>query len=531
MNKSQPSINYKDVKFYTKLIQDYFSGVLTKENVIDWDYNSSALNRKINERSFDQRELLHAALANQNNKIALSSESQKNIELLKENNSYTVCTGHQLCIYGGPAYFYSKIIDVIELCKQLKQERPQDNFVPVFWMASEDHDFEEINTVTLFNKKLTWEENTSGAVGEIDTKSMSDVHNQWNEILGDNEKVQTWKTIFNEVYISSEKDLAEATRHLVNEVFGGEGIVVLDGNDASLKALFLPVVEKEITDLVVKNEVSKQIEAMHGYKIQATPRDINLFYLDKNYRVRIEKTGDVIQTVDEKFVWTIEEFLSHVRTNPEKVSPNVFLRPVFQELCLPNVAYVGGAGEIAYWLELPLLFEKLKVQFPIPVVRNSYLYMDNKELASIQTLNLTEADFFEDSDRILNKVLASKQTETIDLEREKEKLNSFFNEILEKAIKIDPNLEKVVLGENKRSLSSLENMEKRFKNAEKSKLEAEKSKIAKIKKIIFPEGTYQERRTSMVEISLKANVPLDDFWNKISQANVTFDNSIKIISY
>ncbi len=525
--KKAMNINYHNIQFYSTLIKDYLNGELKESSKVDWEYSIESILNKTSERNFTSRKVLTERLNAQNQAINLSVKSQLNLKKLEQSNCFTVCTGHQLCIYGGPAYFFSKILDTLSLCEKLNRKQAKFEYVPVFWMASEDHDFEEISETTIFGKQLKWSNNADGAVGKISTDSLIEVQAQFAEILGDEKEAVRISTIFKQAYCTG-KNLSEATRYFVNESFGSYGLLIIDGDDRELKQLLLPSIKKEIMEGVTEQAVKKGIARLGSYKIQATPRALNLFFLDNQYRQRLVVNKESVETADGKYAWNKNDFLAHSSLSPESISPNVFLRPVYQELCLPNVAYVGGAGEISYWLELPELFAALEVNFPIPVVRNSYLYLSQKQIDLVNKLGLKLGAFFAEEELIVKKFMEQSSEKKFDLSSEKEEITAFFNKILNKSIKIDQNMRNVVQGELKRSLSSLENMEKRFRNAEKNKRTQEINSISKIKSVFFPSGKFQERSNSFLEFILKKDAAL---LNELMDMNTPFDNSIKVIAY
>jgi len=525
--KKAMNIDFNDIQFYPPLIKDYLNGTLREQSIINWDYSTDSILKKSSARNFKSRKILVKQLQVQNKGIVLTNESSTNIEKLSKENTFTVCTGHQLCIYGGPAYFYSKILDVIKLVNELNGKQSNNHYVPVFWLASEDHDFEEISQLNLFNSALKWENNSKGGVGQINTESLKELHTQFCEIVGKGTKAENLINIFNQAY-SSGKNLAEATRHFVNSVFGQNGLVIIDGNDTELKQLLSPVVSKEIKNSITESIVNQSIDTLHKYKIQVKPRTINLFYFAENYRERLLVKDDHIFTVDNKHSWTIKDFLELTIKHPERISPNVLLRPVYQELCLPNVAYIGGAGEISYWLELPQLFKALAIPFPLPVVRNSYLYLTEKQLNKISALGLKPADLYLEEGLLIKKHLEQTSSNKFDLLQEKEDLERLFNKIQSKSEVIDKDLTKVVSGELKRSLSAMDNMEKRFRNAEKNKNTAKTNQIIKLKAVAYPNNVYQERTKSFLEFDLQTDIALTDV---TLSANIPLDNSIKVVVY
>ena len=307
------------------------------------------------------RDVLVAELQKQYKGLTVSKAVSENILLLKNPKTFTVTTGHQLNIFTGPLYFVMKIVTAINTCKQLKAKYPEYDFVPVYWMATEDHDYDEIKYFNLYGKKYVWETDQTGAVGRFNTKGLDALAN---EVPGD-------VTIFKEAYLKS-KTLSQAVRHYVNELFGKEGLVALDGDDRSLKALFRDSMQKDIFNQEYKAVVDATNAGLEelGYKTQVFCRDINFFYLDNGVRSRIEKDGAGFKVVDTEISFSADDIKKLIQEEPEKFSPNVILRPLYEETILPNLAYIGGPAEVIYWLQLKEMFTRAGTPFPILMPRN-----------------------------------------------------------------------------------------------------------------------------------------------------------------
>jgi bacillithiol biosynthesis cysteine-adding enzyme BshC len=277
--------------------------------------------------------------------ITTTAETSRNIELLRKDNSFTITTGHQLNIGTGPLYFIYKIISTINLCKQLQEAYPEQHFVPVYWMATEDHDLEEINHLYVKNKKVVWNKQGTGAVGRMQVEDMAEVIAEINQLLGNSTHTNELIALFEAAY-QPHLTLTEATRILANILFGGYGLVILDGDDPSLKSLFTPYIQAELQAQFSHSAVSTTTSLMKGYKIQVNPREINLFYLEKNLRERIVLENDRYKVLNTALEFSAVEMQQLVENQPEKFSPNVLLRPLYQEVILPNLCYIGGGGEL-----------------------------------------------------------------------------------------------------------------------------------------------------------------------------------------
>jgi len=522
------SIDINKVNFYPPLIQDYLNGSLLKNGIVNWEYSKCELRSKIENRSFssDSRKLLVERLRIQNSGFVLTSQEEDSLIALENESTLTITTGHQLTLLGGPLFFYSKILDVIKLCKEMTTS--QNRIIPVFWMASEDHDFEEISSVNLFGKKLSCPGENKGPVGRIKSEYFNDFLNEVNVVLGDNERFNKIKTSITNSFKEG-VNLAEITRLLVRSLFANEGLLIIDGDDLEFKKQLIPIFKQELFEEKAFKSSETQISKIaQTYKVQVNPRKINLFYLEDELRVRIERVAGGFKTIDDQYSWSDEEMNDLIESKPEIVSPNVILRPVYQEIVLPNVAYVGGAGEIAYWLELANTFESFNIQFPLPVVRKSYFLIQEKLTEWLDTHELTIGQLFGDVDALINKFTKSISTDIISLDLELTNICKFYEELLLRGKAISPQLEKVVLGEKKRAVSALRNLEKRFLNAEKQKHEVAITKIKNLIHKIFPNGSPMERVDSYFPFLVN---PALDLKKEIENAGSVLDINISLIKY
>lgn len=477
---------------------------------------------QIQEKQLDvrQRILLTEVLQKQyKGNITPSETVSTNIESLKKDKTYTITTGHQLNIFTGPVYFIYKIVTVINLCKKLKEAYPEYHFVPVYWMASEDHDFEEINHFNLFGKTYTWHTNQQGAVGRFHPDGIS-------EIL---ESLPEPVPLFEEAY-RSHSNLADATRHFVNELFAKEGLVVLDADDPALKASFRQVIADDLQQHHANKLVGEASEALDNldYKTQVFPREINFFYLQDQLRERIIQKNDHFQVKNAKFTFSQEKILEELEAHPERFSPNVILRPLYQEMVLPNLAYVGGPSEIAYWLQLKPVFDYYQVPFPILVPRNFALIINKSNNRKLQKIPIQVKDLFLDTETLVKKFVESNAENSISLQEERNALEKVYQHIKEKVIAVDKGLEGFIGAETNKAIKSLSNIEKRLKKSEEKNQETAVKQLRSLKEKLFPEGNLQERKENFlnfyvnnpgfIDELLRHLDPLDFRFNVINEA-------------
>jgi len=416
-----------------------------------------------------------------------------NIGLLKNENVFTITTGHQLCLFTGPLYFIYKIFSAINLAEKLKKEFPAFNFVPVYWMASEDHDFEEISNFTSKGKTVIWESEQKGAVGDFKTAELKKILPQVREALGISENANYLFTLFENAYLKH-ATLSQATRYLVNELFGKYGLVILDGNDEAFKKQIKTLFKKDIFEnypVTAVNDSIKKLETL-GYHAQVNPRDINCFFIENNLRARIEKKEGTYSLVGTDRSFSAQEMEHIIENRPHQLSPNVVLRPVYQQMILPNIAYVGGPGELAYWLEFKAMFESLDVLFPILVPR-SFLTIINQPLQhKIDQLKFSGSDFFKtEQDLIRDFMIKNKQV--FDLGAEKEKIRVLYAELTGRAAAVDKTLSGHIAAELQKTLNKLDIISGKANKALKRKSETDLNRISTIKQVLFPRNIPQER--------------------------------------
>ncbi|MBX2899609.1 MAG: bacillithiol biosynthesis cysteine-adding enzyme BshC [Cyclobacteriaceae bacterium] len=442
-------------------------------------------------QSFPQtnRNILTAVLLEQYKELTVSNATQHNIASLKSETTFTVTTGHQLNIFTGPLYFVYKIVTVLNACKKLKQQFPAYHFVPVYWMASEDHDYEEIKYFRAAGKKYIWETDQTGAVGRFNPKSIEKLFDQ---VAGD-------ISVFKNAY-SKNKTLSSAVRQYVNDLFGKEGLVVIDADAPELKKLLIPVMKADILDATpatLVNQTNQQLEKS-GYHPQVNARDINFFYLKDSLRSRIEKRGEVFQVLDSKISFTVDQLVAQIENNPEEFSPNVILRPLYQELILPNLAYIGGPAELVYWLELKKVFDHFKQPFPILMPRNFALVVDAPTTRKMIKTGIDLKMYFAQKNFIFNHWTLQNSTQELTLGKEIEQATALFKNLQARATSIDPTLSQFVGAQAQRTANALSRIEQKMLRAEKRKHAEKLQQIEAVKDALFPNGNLQERTDNLL---------------------------------
>lgn len=447
----------------------------------------------------------------------ISNAVEANIESLLLENTFTVVTAHQPSLFTGPLYYIFKIISAINLAKQLRLAFPAFNFVPVFISSGEDHDFEEVNHLHLFGKKLSWESGEKGAVGQMHTQSLQPILNDLKAILGNAAEAQALFRLLEETHTRNER-YADAAFELAYQLFNEDGLVVLNTNDAKLKRVFAPLIKDEIFNQPSQTLVNQTIAALEkaGFPSQATPREINFFYLADQVRERIVADGSGFRVLNTDLQFSSSEMEAEIENHPERFSPNVVMRPIYQEKILPNLAYIGGGGELAYWLERKAQFEHFGLNFPVLVRRNSAMWIDAGSAKRMEKLNLTIEDIWADTNDLVRKYLHENAESELSLQTETAEIKSVFEKIAEKTTMVDATLVKTVWAEHSKMEKSIEQLEARLVKAEKQKHETAIQQIQGLKEKLFPGGGLQERYENFIPLYLKhgsdfKKVLLDNF--------------------
>ncbi|MFD2565411.1 bacillithiol biosynthesis cysteine-adding enzyme BshC [Aquimarina rubra] len=458
------------------------------------------------QRSFplENRQVLKTVLSSQYENVNISEATQKNLDLLDTNTTFTITTGHQLNLFTGPLYFLYKIISTINLTSVLKEKHPEYDFVPIYWMATEDHDFDEINYFNFKGKKIQWNRKDGGAVGVFDTEGLDKVFEIFSSEIGSGRNAERLKNLFEEAYLKHNK-LSDATRYLANELFAAYGLVIVDADDKELKRLFIPYVKKELEEQVSYNSVLPKAEKLDtkGYKVQVNPREINLFYLSEGLRERIiEKEGNYFVN-DTEISWSKSELIKHVYDVPERFSPNVMMRPLYQEVILPNLCYIGGGGELAYWLELKDYFEAVEIPFPMLLLRNSVLIQTEKQAEKIKKLAITDTELFLKQHELINRKVRQISNIDINFDSQRIHLKEQFEGMYKLAEQTDVTFVNAVKAQEVKQLKGLDMLEKRLLKAQRLKLSDQVQRLTAIQNELFPNQSLQERNTNFSEMYLE----------------------------
>ncbi|MBA3829849.1 MAG: bacillithiol biosynthesis cysteine-adding enzyme BshC [Taibaiella sp.] len=497
MHLSYTYLPYSDTGYFSRLVTDYLSGYPALASFFNYTPDKAGVDKAIAQRAQYpvNRELLADVLTTQYTHLTVHDKVRENIVLLRNGNTYTICTAHQPNLMTGYLYFIYKILHAIKLAEDLNKTYPGNNFVPVYYMGSEDNDLQELGTFRYGNEKYVWDgDNQQGAVGRMDTKSLKPLIETLLKVMGPpGDNYDTLSNIITNAY-TRHSTIGAATQYLVNELFGRYGLLVLDPDDANLKRPFIPVMQDDLLHSTAYTIVSQQVEKLSPhYSIQAHPRPINLFYLTNNIRERIEKVKDTWRVVNTDIQFNEKELLAELEEHPERFSPNVILRGAFQETILPNVAFIGGGAEVAYWLQLRSLFQHYNVFYPAVLLRQSIQWIHPAQAHTRQQLQLSVPGVFTPEVTLLRNYVIRQSGDKWQTTEESAAIEKILLQLKDKATSLDVTLRASAEAALARMRHQLQVLEKKMLRAEKKKMQDQLLRISKLKNGLFPSNGLQER--------------------------------------
>ena len=531
MDSISQRIPYRQTGYFTNIVLDYLDHADNLKPFYNYLPTLQGVQKAIETRKkfTANREVLVQELKTQYAAVNNSDRVQKNIEALLSENTFTITTAHQPNIFTGPLYFIYKILHVIRLAEYLNSSLPPHKFVPVYYMGSEDADLDELGHTYVDGQKIKWETKQTGAVGRMKvdkefTKLISLIEGQLSVLPFGNEIINLVKDCYKE-----NVSIKDATFKLVNALFGEYGLIVFIPDNAALKKQMIPVFEDDLLNQAasgIVEKTSKQLENL--YKIQVNPREINLFYLKDNIRERIVEVKDGWAVMNgAKIKFSASELLEELYTNPERFSPNVVLRGLYQETILPDIIFTGGGGELAYWLQLKELFSNYKVPFPVLLLRNSFLFVEKKWQEKINKLGFVIEDFFQSEEALLNRLVIRETDKQVKLNGTLTETEHLYDEIKKLAASIDTTLEKHVDFLKTKTLQRLQELEKKMLRAEKRKFADQQRQIHTIKEKLFPGNSLQERHDNFMPYYAKWG---REFIQKIYEQSLSLEQEFVILS-
>lgn len=416
---------------------------------------------------------------------------KQHLNALAEKKTFTVTTGHQLNFFGGPVYSIYKVLETIKTASECNSRYPDSKFVPVFWMASEDHDFEEIRSFYTEGAFFTMDAASGMPVGRIHPEHIPDdkIHTAFSNTENGVELFALFRKAYNQ-----SATLAEATRSWMQEVFGDYGLLILDADDADLKECAAELFYKDLFEQIPFQTISpkaEKLEKEYG-QVQVQPRECNLFLLT-DIRDRIDPAEKGFRLKYSGRFISDEEMESLLKTHPEKFSPNALLRPVYQEILLPNIAYIGGTAEVMYWEELDTIFDALALPKPFLQPRNSFTFLSSATVRILEKNEISPEAILNDAESELRNYLKQHFPGEEALQRLRTAVEAAFENLISEYEKNLPHLADSAEAFSVRTETLIRKMEKKLLRAEKKEQRQKLESLARIWKETRPEGVLQER--------------------------------------
>lgn len=523
-------IDYQKTGYFSQIVSDYLEAKPNLRPFYEHLPNINGIKSAIeNRKSFNtDRANLVKGLQKQYEGLPLSEKQITNLELLLQENTFTITTAHQPNIFTGPLYFIYKILHAIKMADDLKNEMPENNFVPVYFMGSEDADLDELGYIYLAGEKLVWQTNQTGAVGRMMVDdNLTKLINKISGTIGNQEFGGNLVSLVKRCY-SIGKTIQQATLELVNSLFAHYGLLVLIPDNEIFKTAFKDILKKEISTQFSSKALQFTVNELNEkhYKVQTAGRNINLFYLYENIRERIEAVGENFEVKNASKSFNFYEIFAKIDKNPQNFSPNVVLRPVFQELILPNIAFIGGGGELAYWLELKQVFREAKVPYPVLFLRNSFLLVDEKSDKNIHKLQFSYDEIFQSSFELSNQYIGRLESNLFSIQNEKTEILKAYDFINQKLVNLDKSLSQHTSALQQKTLIKLIALEKKILKAQKRKHQEAILQIESLKQKLFPQNNLQERIENFSEYYSKFG---NDWLNEIYNASGSFEMKFTVI--
>ncbi len=529
MNFSSQHIPYQSTGFFSKLVVDYINQSEKLQPFYSFAATIDGIKKAIEQRKKypTNRKVLVDVLKKQYAAFATTDKVKTNIEALLLQNTFTITTAHQPNVFTGHLYFIYKILHTVKLAEEFKKHLPDNNFVPIYYMGSEDADLDELGHVFVNGEKYEWQTKQTGAVGrmKVDKALIQLIDSIAGQVL-----IHPFGAAIIDVMNECYKEgitIEQATFKLVNQLFKDCGVIVVLPDNPDLKKLFIPVIKKELEEAFSHQQVSVTVAAFpKEYKVQTSGRELNLFYLKEDRRDRVVFENSKFKIQNSKLEFSDIEIQEELHQHPERFSLNVILRPVFQELILPNIAFVGGGGEIAYWLELKKVFEAVNVPYPVLVLRNSFLVMEKADGLRVKQFGFVNNDLFKTEQDLINMVVKKGSSLQLNLEKELQAINDIYLKLKTISRAVDVSLANHCEALQAQAIKKIVALEKKMLRAEKKKFEAQQRQLHKLKTTLFPNNNLQERIENLIPFYAKWG---DDFIKVLYESSLGLQQEFVVL--
>lgn len=518
------SVNYSDLPGFQNLFLDYINEFDNVKNFYPKNFRNDAdfLKTFSELEKYDrphQKEIANI-IKKQYSDYSISKQTASNISSLGSKKTFAIVTGQQVSLFGGPMYTIFKTISTIKLSNLLNEKYSDYNFVPVFWMEADDHDFDEVASTSILDKENNYttityddglaEDTNRGSVGNIVFNSNIKLAlAELEKTLRDNDFKSEIMSLLNECY-NEGNTFKNSFKKLMFKLFDEYGLVIFDPQDSAVKNLLLPIFEKELNNFKTHTttNVLRSAELEEVYHAQVKVKPINLFYTDESGRHLIEPTDDGFRFKGKRKKLNEEELLNLLYFDPTAFSPNVLLRPICQDFLLPTAAYVGGPSEISYFAQVIPNYSFFDVVSPILFPRSSATILEARQLSIIDKYKLSVSDFTYDENILVEKVIKQISEFNFDELFTKSELDikNSLNELKEKLLTVDESLSQPVEKSIGRIDQTLQILKDKSKSAEERKHQTVINQLQKVRNVVNPNNSLQERELNFIYFANKYGI-------------------------
>jgi bacillithiol biosynthesis cysteine-adding enzyme BshC len=449
------------------------------------------------------RAALCEVLKDQYAEIGAKHSGLESIERLKDPMTFTVTTGQQLVLGSGPLLVIYKALQAVRLAAHIQAQFPGHHILPIFWLASEDHDFDEVDHFYFSDRRFSVQRSEAGSVGRTALPDLNAILQELEERMGQGKTQSRILAMLRSAYGQTGISWSLATRKFLYALFGDTGPILLDADDARLKRCALPLFEKELKEGHSHSAAKRSSDRLsERYKLQLHPRELNLFYLTDTDRKRLERHPTGFALEDGSQQWTESALLNELNTQPDRFSPNALLRPLYQECILPNVAYIGGAAEVSYWAQLKGIFEASRLPMPVVFLRQSIQIIGRAHARKMERLGWTASDLFRDQDELLREKIWDGSDLQTRIQEANRSVGLWAKDLEEGASAQGLEMKAAIEASLTRQQKELKRLEKKLLRSEKKRRAETVLAIEELLNELFPGGKLQERQMNWIEAEL-----------------------------
>lgn len=455
-----------------------------------------------------------AILRKQNAAFGGDAKTEENLERL-EQGAVAVVSGQQVGLFGGPSYAVYKALMAVQVAGELTREGI--DAVPIFWMATEDHDVDEVRHTTWFHDgratrfELGAPADAGRPVGRVPLGNASaDAVREASDVL-EQQGSPLLAHVLRDSY-APEETYGSAFAKLFARVFAGRGLILLDPLDAELHRVAGPIYERAATQRDALNESllqrGKDLEkAGFGAQVKVTAKSTLLFYMGDGKRQVVTANAAGFQAAAQS--WSREEFAKRAVSEPENFSPNALMRPVVQDFLLPTVAYIAGAAEISYFAQSEVIYRGLLGRMPVMLPRAGFTLVDVKAAKLLKQYQLTVEDVWRGSQEVRRRMERGAVPKTLatKFDREQNHITRTLAQLGKQIEKLDRTLQGSVATAQRKIAFQLDKLRRKTGRAQDQKNAVLSTHQEFLESLLYPHHTLQSRELGFLPFLARWGAP------------------------